>query len=60
MFSPLSHLTNSVDLREFSRQHVLALNGHLGHGRKLSQSINFKEENNQLVGTKTGWGMINE
>ena len=48
----LQTLTQNADLGDMTRKHQLAMNGHMGHGRNLSQSIHITEEKERLP----GWG----
>lgn len=58
MDSPLKKLTHSTDIDNMTRKHQLAMNGHVGHGRNLTQSINFTEELNGFS-YQPGWGLNN-
>jgi hypothetical protein len=50
--SDLQKITQNVDLSDMTRKHNIAMNGHIGHARNLSQSINFAEEKFRAP----GWG----
>ena len=45
--TPLKELTHSSDIKNLTRKHNVGLHGQIGHGRFLSQSINFAGENHQ-------------
>ena len=48
----LQRLTQNVDLGDMTRRHQIAMNGHMGHARNLSQSIHIIEERVR----DAGWG----
>ena len=59
--SPLRHLTQEPDLSKLTRKHNIAMNGHVGHGRNLTQSINFLSSGQYQPDTfALGWGLDKE
>ena len=52
----LQSLTQNVDLADMTRKHQIAMNGHMGHARNLSQSIHIIEERVR----DPGWGQDKE
>ena len=57
--SPLRELTHQSDLSAIARKHNIAMDGQVGHGRNLSQSINFASTADcQANGFLPGWGVL--
>ena len=55
--SPLKGLTHKEDISDISRKHNITMNGHIGHGRNLTQSTNFSTQGMVQPHQKmAGWG----
>ena len=59
--SPLRKLTQQAELSDITRKHQIAMHGHIGHVRNLTQPINFaSSEQGQPNCFLPGWGLKNE